>query len=153
MTDLDSILREIERLRGLHAKATPGDWYIGDINTDPEIGSVGEIAILAKDPKGPRGFRCPAVALPFKGWPIDIAAFNAEVICAAVNALPSLLDGYERTVLALKAAEDLAYSAERVWRKYGHDDNGEPSDWTEWRNVADDAAKFRDALSSLKAQP
>ncbi len=40
------------------------------------------------------------------------------------------------------AVLDLMYAARRVWKKYGHDEAGVESDWTEWTDL-------RDALKAL----
>jgi hypothetical protein len=102
MTDLDTVLRDIERLRGLHAKATPTPWNRFHNYMD-----------------------CPQGLCPDA---------NRHLIVETRNVLPSLLDGYERAVLALKAAEAVVAAAEEIVNDGGG------------------SRALRDALSSFKAQ-
>lgn len=41
---------------------------------------------------------------------------------------------------------DLLCAADRVSRKYGHDEQGEPSDWQEWKDLRDALADVRQSL-------
>ena len=47
----------------------------------------------------------------------------------------------------LAAAFDLVSAARRVRSKFGTDDNGNPLDWTEWRDV-DDACNAVDRIAA-----
>ena len=85
---------------GAQGSASPGPWWIGDINMNPEDGVIGEIAILAKDARVPSGISCPAVALPYgdtsEGRAIALA--NAALIAAA----PATLAAAREMLRALK---------------------------------------------------
>lgn len=45
--------------------------------------------------------------------------------------------------------QDLIFAARRVWKKYGHDEAGIESDWTEWVDLRD----ALEALSTPQRQP
>ncbi len=52
-----------------------------------------------------------------------------------------------RSDAMLAAAFDLVSAARRVRAKFGTDDNGNPLDWTEWRDV-DDACNAIDSIAA-----
>lgn len=85
---------------------TPGPWEIGDINTNPDDGVLGEVAIIAKTDRTPQGFCTPAVALPFGDHSPGrkMAMANARLIAAA----PDLHENNERLRSALRKIVELA---------------------------------------------
>ena len=65
-------------------KFTPGPWRVGDMNTDPDDGVVGEIAIHANG-NDAAPILTPAVAIPFGDHNLGraLALANAHLIAAA----------------------------------------------------------------------
>lgn len=103
-------------------KHTPGPWYVGDINIDPDEGVLGEVAIMARTDSGITGVYCPAVALPFgssKGP--EIAMANARLISAS----PDLFAFAECSAAMDCATYDPRFDLKPAFRSHGW--NGEES--------------------------
>jgi hypothetical protein len=83
---------DIAKLRELLAAATPGKWTWDDY------------AIMAEQSQHDVTVLCS----PGGCGPVDCDPANAALICAAVNALPELLDEVERLRAALQEIQDWA---------------------------------------------
>jgi len=52
-----------------------------------------------------------------------------------------------KRLLTLEALESLLLAAQRVSDKYGHDNRGVPSDWSEWSDLRFQVRQARAALA------
>lgn len=93
---------EIARLRALEAKATPGPWTVGPQDPDAPYGPP---AVLSPDHPAVKGGEVyegdtcigfAGLALTCYDYPSETTQINYELIAAARNAMPRLLDEIER---------------------------------------------------------
>jgi hypothetical protein len=91
---------DIQRLREMHAAATPGPWKI----------------VATKDPSG----EWDAYAKAKDGLPVDLEhTDNLPAVCAAMNALPALLREVELLRASNNALWEYIQTQDEVYGDYG----------------------------------
>lgn len=103
----DAMEQPFSELRGLIERATPGPWYAagGYVTRRHPEGAGFTASIFHLDEMGQAFQAAPFQAVPFA------RADDAKLICAAVNALPALLDERDRLIGEVAEAKSLAHEA------------------------------------------